>query len=546
MFTTNTWTAPDARVMSHRGYAVRKDQLTPAQTKAMREALTMKPVIAPEFAGGVDSFPIYFESPSRWYVPRFWGIENCGAPDGDARQPGLPLREELVFNKSLRAEQLPIVDAFKDGGYNGLICVPCGYGKTFMGIWLALQMRRRFLIVVHQEFLMEQWRKELEGSVPGIRIGILQGSKCQTGYATPTEPTVAELKERLRARGLRVGGTRAELLERLRAVEPAPEPFLYDCCICMIQTVASREWPADTFSGFGFTIFDECHHLGAEHFSKVLMSIQTRNMLGLSATPERLDGLDNVFQWFIGPVRYQIKVRDPDESVEVRVLRFTSADPDYADTPTDMRGEVCRPKLCNQLAGYALRTRVIADELHKALDEGRKLLILSDRREHLAAFEGEFKRRGFTSIGYYVGGMKAAARDLSATKQIVLGTFTLAAEGMNIRDLNTVALVTPKSRIEQAVGRIFRLKKEERTFQPLIVDVIDAPHDVCVRQYRKRRDFYRQCKYRITMVNSDLDVAEGPAEDSSDDEGVAGGAGRIRHIKEPALPAGPLFRMKSP
>ena len=459
MFATNTWTAPDARVMSHRGYAIRKDQLTPAQTKAMREALTMKPAIAPEFAGGVDPFPIYFESPSRWYVPRFWGIENCGDPDGDARQPGLPLREELVFNKTLRAEQLPIVQAFKDGGWNGLICVPCGYGKTFMGIWLALQMRRRFLIVVHQEFLMEQWRKELESSVPGIRIGILQGSKCQTGYATPTEPTVAELKERLKARGLRVGGTRAELLERLRAVEPAPAPVMYDCCICMIQTVASREWPADTFSGFGFTIFDECHHLGAEHFSKVLMSIQTRNMLGLSATPERLDGLDNVFQWFIGPVRYQIKVRDPDESVEVRVLRFTSADPDYADTPTDMRGEVCRPKLCNQLAGYALRTRAIADELHKALDEGRKLLILSDRREHLAAFEEEFKRRGFTSIGYYVGGMKATARDLSATKQIVLGTFTLAAEGMNIRDLNTVALVTPKSRIEQAVGRIFRLKK---------------------------------------------------------------------------------------
>jgi superfamily II DNA or RNA helicase len=501
----------------------------------------MKPKIAAEFAAGIDPFPIYFESPSRWYVPRFWGIENCGDPDGDARQPGLPLREELMFNKSLRTEQLPIVEAFKKGGSNGLICVPCGYGKTFMGIWLALQLRRRFLIVVHQEFLMEQWRKELEGSVPGIRIGILQGGKCQTGYATVTEQTVAELKERLRFHKLRVGGTRAELLERLRAVEPAPEPTMYDCCICMIQTVASREWPADTFNGFGFTLFDECHHLGAEHFSKALMAIQTRNMLGLSATPERLDGLDNVFQWFIGPVRYQIKVRDPDESVEVKVLRFTSADPEYADTPTDMRGEVCRPKLCNQLAGYAVRTRAIADELHKALDEGRKLLVLSDRREHLAAFEGEFKRRGFSSIGYYVGGMKAAARDLSATKQIVLGTFTLAAEGMNIRDLNTVALVTPKSRIEQAVGRIFRLKKEERTFQPLIFDVIDAPHDVCVRQYRKRRDFYRQCKYNITMVNSDLDVAEGPAAESDSDDD-----GRIRHVKELVLPAGPLFRMKSP
>jgi superfamily II DNA or RNA helicase len=491
MFLSNNWSVAgaDARLMSHRGYAIRKDALTPAQTRALRAALTMKPVIAPEFAAGVEPFPIYYESPSRWYVPRFWGIENCGEPDGDARHPGLPLRAELAFNKTLRPEQLPIVNAFRDGGWNGLICVPCGYGKTFMAIWLACQMRRRFLVVVHQEFLMEQWRKELEGSVPGIRIGRLQGPKAQLG----------------------------------------PE---YDCCICMLQTVASRDWPADTFRDFGFAIFDECHHLGAEHFSRALMSIQVRNMLGLSATPDRLDGLDNVFLWYLGPVRYQIRVRDPDESVVVRVLRFTSADSEYADTPTDCRGEISRPRLCNQLAAYAPRTRAICDELQKALAEGRKLLVLSDRRGHLEAFEAEFRARGFTSIGYYVGGMKAAARDEAATRQIVLGTFTLAAEGMNVRDLNTVALVTPKSRIEQAVGRIFRLKKEERTFQPLIYDIIDEPHDVCVRQYRKRRQFYRQCAYRIQMIRGGGDVAEGPA-----DDGEEGGA-----KKEAIDTSVPLFR----
>lgn len=531
MFTTNNWSVEDARIMSHRGYAVRKDQLTPAQTRQLRAALMMKPTVAPEFSAGIDPFPIYYESPNRWYVPRFWGLEHCGEPDGDARQSGRPLRAELQFNKQLRAEQLPIVNAFKEGDYNGLICVPCGYGKTFMAIWLACQLRKRFIVVVHQEFLMEQWRKELEGSIPGIRIGIVQGSKVQTGMMETVEPTIAEIKERLRAHGLKLTGKREELLARLRAVEPAPEPVEYDCCICMLQTIASRDWALDAFSGFGFTIFDECHHLGAEHFSKALMSIQTRHMLGLSATPERLDGLDNVFLWFLGPVRYQIKVRDPDTSVEVRVLRFTSADAEYAETPLDVRGEVSRPKLCNQLAGYQPRTIAICNELEPCVREGRQLLILSDRREHLAAFEAEFKKRGFSSIGYYVGGMKAAARDESATKQIVLGTFTLAAEGMNIRALNTVALVTPKSRIEQAVGRIFRLKKEERTFAPVIYDVLDAPHDVCVRQYRKRRQFYRQCAYRIKMIHGSADVGEGPMDE-----------GESTVSKTPALPSGPLFK----
>jgi superfamily II DNA or RNA helicase len=513
MFLTKTWTAPDARILSHRGYAIRKDELSPAETRQLRTALTMKPAIAEQFAAGIDPFPIYYESPSRWYVPRFWGLDNCGQPDGDARQMGLPLRDELQFNKSLRPEQLPIVGAFRDGGDNGLICVPCGYGKTFMAIWLACQIRRRFLIVVHQEFLLEQWRKELESAIPGIRIGVLQQDKVQTGYMAQPELTVAEIKARLRTHRLPVGGARAELLARLRTVEPEPEPVLYDCCICMIQTVAAREWPLDTFGGFGFSIFDECHHLGAEHFSKTLMTIQTEKMLGLSATPDRLDGLDNVFLWNLGPVRYQIRVREPDESVEVRVIRFTSADPVYADTPTDCRGEVSRPRLCNQLAEYAPRTRVICDQLEPCLREGRQMLILSDRRGHLEAFEKEFAARGFTSIGYYVGGMTAAARDESSTRQIVLGTFTLAAEGMNIRALNTIALVTPKSRIEQAVGRIFRLKKEERTFQPVIYDVIDVPHDVCLRQYRKRRQFYRQCAYRIKMVDGVADVTEGPIDD---------------------------------
>ena len=71
-----------------------------------------------------------------------------------------------------------------------------------MAIWLACQLKRRFLVVVHQEFLMEQWRKELEGSIPGIRIGVIQQNKVQTGLMTPKELTIPELKERLKAHGL--------------------------------------------------------------------------------------------------------------------------------------------------------------------------------------------------------------------------------------------------------------------------------------------------------------------------------------------------------
>lgn len=519
MFATKIWN-DDARILSHRGYGIRKDALTDAETAALRKALTVKPQVAATYAAGVAAFPVYYESATRWYVPRFWGTETCGAEATDNRTVGKPLRDELQFNKTLRPEQLPIVDAFRAGDYNGLICVPCGYGKTFMAIWLACQLRRRFIVVVHQEFLMEQWRKELEGSIPGIRIGVVQQNKVQTGVVEVPEPTVAEIKERLRTLGLRVSGSKTEILARLRAAEPAPPPVEYDCCICMLQTVASRDWPLDTFAGFGFTIFDECHHLGAEHFSRALMSIQTRHMLGLSATPDRADGLDDVFRWFIGPVRYQIKVREADDTVEVRVIKFTDADPAYADEPTDWRGEVVRARLCNQLAEHGPRTLAICNELEPALREGRKLLVLSDRREHLKEFETEFRKRGFNSVGMYVGGMTTEGRDESAEKQIVLGTGALASEGMNIKTLDCIALVTPRSKIEQAVGRIFRQKKDERKFAPIIFDVLDS-HGCLQGQFKKRMSFYKQCGYKI-MYKANGTWAE--------------------KVKKAELPVGPLFR----
>jgi hypothetical protein len=103
---------------------------------------------------------------------------------------------------------------------------------------------------------------------------------------------------------------------------------------------------------------------------------------------------------------------------------------------------------------------------------------------------------------------------------------------MNIRDLNTVALVTPKSRIEQAVGRIFRLKKEERTFAPIIYDVRDM-HDVLMGQYRKRLQFYEQCGYQMTqkgMGDSGYKPMRGKRKAADEDDE----ADKISHV--------PMFR----
>jgi hypothetical protein len=110
------------------------------------------------------------------------------------------------------------------------------------------------------------------------------------------------------------------------------------------------------------------------------------------------------------------------------------------------------------------------------------------------------KKLEVTDIGYYVGGMAQEELDKSSACVIILGTFAMAAEAMNIPALNTILLATPKSNVEQSVGRILREKKEVRKFSPLILDVLDHQHHGFIGQYRKRRDYYKACGYKVQMM----------------------------------------------
>lgn len=447
-----------SRVLTQRGYRISKSALNKEQELWLRTEMLVKPETMAKYDIGIDPFSIYFESDRYLYLPRSWAIKQFGEPDSDIRTDGLALREDLCFIGKLREEQMPIVNTFIGSGANGLLCVPCGYGKTFMAIWLAFRLKKRFLVVVHKEFLMSQWRRELETLCPGIRLGTVQGDLCQ----------IDEEK--------------------------------YDGSLVMIQTLCSRDYNANLFIGYGFAIFDECHHLGAEHFSKSLLKIQCKHMLGLSATPDRTDGLTKVFLWFLGPIAYQIKFREADSSVKVIIYRFSSEDKTYSEPPLDKNGEVVRPRLVNQIAAFIPRTEYLSDHIASYAKEGRKILILSDRREHLVNFERELKKRDIIDIGYYVGAMKQDKLDASEKCSVILGTFSMASEAMNIPSLNTILLATPKSNIEQSVGRILREKKEVRKFSPLILDVLDHMHTGCIGQYRKRKNYYKECGYKIQML----------------------------------------------
>jgi superfamily II DNA or RNA helicase len=120
-----------------------------------------------------------------------------------------------------------------------------------------------------------------------------------------------------------------------------------------------------------------------------------------------------------------------------------------------------------------------------------------------------------------VGGMKQKDLEVSAGKRIILATFAMAAEGFNVPTLNTVLLATPKSAVEQAVGRVLRQRPEERKVAPLICDVLDSVFAECNGQWRKRAKLYKSCGYRIRWFGEE--VAAGAAGDSEDEDGCEAG-----------------------
>ena len=496
------------RVLTAHGYAIRKTSLTPRSTQNLRKELTVAPITNPKFqrAGPSAAFTLYTESPTRFYLPRCWAKDTYGAPEADAVPEGKSLRPDLEFIGKPYDYQKAIVDQYLHAGGNGLICVPCGRGKTFMAIWTAMRIGKKFLIVVDKEFLMNQWKGELEALVPGIQVGILQEDKCQTGEETilGKSYTLTELKQLCRDKKCKVTGTREELVSRLKAVDPnfqeiETKQVSYDCTIAMIQTLVQREFPQGTFKEFGFTIFDECHHLGAAHFSRALLKVQTKCMLGLSATPTRDDGLTKVFEWFLGKPVYWEKTREPDPQVIVRLENFSTEDETYNKIPVDYKGEPVLARLLTKVVECKQRNEHIAKLIEEiAKDERRRILVLSERISHLETLEVLLKPSGLT-MSYYIGGMKEEERESGAKEaRVLLASYAMASEAMNIKHLNCVVLASPRKKVEQSTGRILRVQKHQRDIHPLIVDIVDS-HGMYQGQWRKRAAYYKKCAYRIQV-----------------------------------------------
>jgi superfamily II DNA or RNA helicase len=362
-----------------------------------------------------------------------------------------------ALNTRIRLEKLDVDDYYGfeiDGNHRFVLGDFTVTHNTVMALKIISNLKKKTLIIVHKEFLMNQWIERIAEFLPGANVGKIQGQ-------------VFDIEGK-------------------------------DIVIGMVQTLYDKEFHPDAFSQFGLTIIDEVHRIGSEQFSRTLFKTITPYMLGISATVERKDKLTKVLYMFIGDMIYS-EDRKNDDLVTVRAINYVANDTEFNEVDRDFRGNPKYSTMIVKLCSYGPRSdfiiKVVGDLLNE--DSDKQIMILCHNRSLLTyLFEG-ISHRGLASVGYYVGGMKQLKLQETEEKQIVLATYAMAAEALDIKTLSSLIMVTPKTDITQSIGRILRVKHAN----PIVVDIVDK-HDIFQNQWAQRRRFYKKCNYRIRQIDS--------------------------------------------
>lgn len=350
--------------------------------------------------------------------------------------------EPWEFYGELREHQVPAAEALMERvGYDKMLCLGCGKGKTFMALWYSAQLRLPTLVVVDRNDLAEQW-VERAVSCLGVspdEIGRIQGN--------PDRWTVGS-----------------------------------KLTIALIQTLTLHSSAIDDalVSRFGLVIVDECHIMAAPSFSRVL-PLFPGERLGLTATWERLDGLHPVFMLHLGGLEpcYTDVSRDQPATWFFKELPRIADDSDcYRRVPgktktfRDRRGELQQtplmalmlPKYVTKATLSELWNDMICADVIQAYAAGRNILVLGDRREHLANLCQRLGDYG-VDVGLATGDVGKKDRKVSYNQRVILATWQLAGKGLDIDRLDTLFILVPyddDGRLSQAKGRIDRVLYDGR------------------------------------------------------------------------------------
>jgi superfamily II DNA or RNA helicase len=419
--------------------------LTPNDPE-LKKKLTVRPV-SPMEEFKLASFKVFKENEKKLVVPVHFGLENIGPASVDRRAEPTGASIKFVGKVKKNLFQDKAIDGFFETPSGGVLCLDVGFGKTVCALAIASRLGLRTMILVHKEFLANQWKERIQQFCPGSTVGIVQQDKCEIEC---------------------------------------------DFVIGMIQTLSQRVFPPKAFESVGLLIVDEAHHIGARVFSQSMFKVCTKWTLGLTATPDRKDGLGHLLNWFMGPT-YFVARRESQKGVEVRVINVEH-EAGY-NVPLNKFGKVSLPEMVTDLTENDTRNELIVHTIER-LDTSRNLLVLSDRRAHC-----EWISSQIDGSSLYMGGMKREQLEQSEKARVIVATFSQAHEGLDIPKLDTILLTTPHSDVRQAIGRILR-EADGKVNHPLIIDFVDRI-SVLVPMYYRRRVIYKTQGFEIRDRHKD-------------------------------------------
>lgn len=338
----------------------------------------------------------------------------------------------------------------------GILVAPPGTGKTVLAIYLITERKTNTLVLVHRKPLLEQWQMQLASflNVDASHIGQIGGGKKKdTGVLD----------------------------------------------VAMIQSLHRKGTVNDIIEKYGFIIIDECHHIPAVSFERVLSQAKAKYILGLTATPYRYDGHQPIIHMQCGPVRHRIKDSEQESmrcSVIVRRTEFVCN--------WDENSHI--QDIWSLLINDEKRNEMIFEDIMNSIEQGRFPLILTERREHLQLLFSMFQKN-VDSLAVLHGGIKKKERirmlnELlqcpSGKKKAILATGKYLGEGFDNPRLDTLFITMPVSfrgKLVQYTGRLHRKHPEKKEIQ--IYDYIDDKISVLQNMFRRRTKTYKTLGYSI-------------------------------------------------
>jgi superfamily II DNA or RNA helicase len=421
------------------------------------QSMRMSTFGKPRIVSCAEEFPAHIALPRGCLdeVREFFSANGSAVDEVDKRNPGLPL--EVAFQGCLRPEQEEVAARLLEHE-DGVLCAPTGFGKTALASWLIARRKVNTLVLVHRTSLLEQWRDQLAAF---LGLDVKEIGLIGAGKKKPT------------------GGLD----------------------LAMLQSLQRKGTVSNVIADYGQVIVDECHHVSAVTFERIMREAKARYVLGLTATPIRKDGHHPIIFMQCGPmhVRVRPKHTEHQQTLEHKVVfRSTGLTVPVTESEPSIH------ELYNAVVRDEKRNALIVDDIVQSADDGRTSLVLTERIEHLGLLASLLKGK-VQNVFTLRGGMEkkqrtAALDDLKSLASgepcVILATGRFAGEGFDVPRLDTLFLVMPiswRGTLQQYVGRLHRQHAGKRDVR--VYDYVDLGVPMLQRMLSRRMRGYRALGY---------------------------------------------------